>query len=215
MTREAPDGARPLLVAKIGGSLHASPDLARWIEALRRWPHRLTLVAGGGPFADAVRAAQARWGFGDADAHHLALLAMEQYGRMLCALAPELVPADTPETLRAARAAGRRAVWLPAAMALADPDIPRDWSMTSDALAAWLAGRLGARGLVLVKSAPLPRSGSRPLAALCAGGLVDSRLEGYARAAGVPVRLLGPDARAALPRVLAGEAGAGLEGAWS
>ena len=202
-------------VVKLGGSLAAGGALPAWLGAITAAAAPLVVVPGGGPFADAVRAAQARWGFGDADAHHLALLAMEQYGRMLCALAPELAPADTPETLQAARAAGRSAVWLPVTMALADPDIPRDWSVTSDALAAWLAGRLGARGLALVKSAPLPESGSRSLAALCAEGLVDPRLEGYARAAGVPVRLLGPDAREALPRVLAGEAGAGLEGAWS
>ena len=73
----------PLLVAKLGGSLHAAPELPVWIAALKNWPHRLTLVCGGGPFADAVRSAQPKMGFSDATGHAMALLAMEQYALAL------------------------------------------------------------------------------------------------------------------------------------
>ena len=41
---------------------------------------------------------------------------------------------------------GKVPVWLPSAMAIAAPDIPACWDVTSDSLAAWLAGKLGRRG---------------------------------------------------------------------
>ncbi|RKT47121.1 aspartate/glutamate/uridylate kinase [Thiocapsa rosea] len=189
-------------IAKLGGSLLAgSEPLRPWLAALSGRPD-LVLVPGGGPFADQVRAAQVRWGFDDATAHHLALLAMEQHGRMLCALQPGLAPAATPAALLGIASSGTTPVWMPVAMALADPTLPRDWDLTSDALAAWLGARLGAEALLLIKSAPLP-GGRVPLETLALQGLVDTRLPAYARAAGVPVYLLSSTDLEALPGLLA------------
>lgn len=85
-------------VVKLGGSLAASDRLPDWLRSLAGRSD-LVLVPGGGPFADQVRAMQARWGFDDATAHHLALLAMEQFGRMLCALLAGLASAATPQAM--------------------------------------------------------------------------------------------------------------------
>lgn len=160
-------------VVKLGGSLAHGDALTDWLDALLDCPP-LVLVPGGGPFADQVRVAQSRWGFDDATAHHLALLAMEQYGRMLCGLRPALVPAATAGALTTAVRAGTTAVWMPVGMALADPAIPRSWDMTSDSLAAWLAARLGATGLLLIKSARLDPDDT--LERLAATGVVDPLL---------------------------------------
>ena len=43
-------------------------------------------------------------------------------------------------------------VWLPSQMVLADDSIPKSWDVTSDSIAAWLAGKVGAQQLILVKS---------------------------------------------------------------
>jgi aspartokinase-like uncharacterized kinase len=51
-------------------------------------------------------------------------------------------------------------------------DLPASWDVTSDTLAAWLAGEIGADRLVLVKSARLPL-GPTPTAALARDGIVD------------------------------------------
>src|SRR3546814_1733087 len=96
--RRLPSGAvrkrrRPLWVVKLGGSLAGGPELTGWLDALAAGGGSIVLVPGGGPFADAVRTMQRRWSFGDATAHHLALLAMEQYGLMLAGLQPVLRPA--------------------------------------------------------------------------------------------------------------------------
>lgn len=165
--------AQNLWVVKIGGSVAGAPDLLRgWLAALAGGTGRVVLVPGGGPFADAVRDAQAGLGFDDGTAHHLALLAMEQYGRALCALAGGLVPAASLADLTARRLEGRIPVWMPVPLTLGAPDVPASWEVTSDSLSAWLAGRLRARRLVLIKSAPRPRDGL-PLREAVAGDLVD------------------------------------------
>jgi len=165
--------AQDLWVVKIGGSVAGAPNLLRgWLAALAGGAGRVVLVPGGGPFADAVRDAQAGLGFDDGTAHHLALLAMEQYGRALCALADGLVPAASLADLTARRLAGRIPVWMPVPLTLGAPEVPASWDVTSDSLSAWLAGRLRARRLVLVKSAPRPPDGL-PLGEAVAGNLVD------------------------------------------
>ena len=77
-------GASGPTVLKLGGSYAFSPFLKNWIDAVKDCAGCVVLVPGGGPFADAVRAAQPRMGFDDRAAHEMAVLAMDQYG---CALA--------------------------------------------------------------------------------------------------------------------------------
>ena len=140
-----------ITVVKIGGSQAGKTHLRGWVAALARCGGRAVVVPGGGPFADAVRTAQLKMGLGDAVAHHMALLAMEQYGRALASLAPELRVVGTIAEIRRTLRAGAVPVWAPAEMVLQTPEIPADWDVTSDSLAAWLAGELGARRLLLVK----------------------------------------------------------------
>src|SRR5262249_61715091 len=75
----------------------------------------------------------------------MALLAMEQYGRMLCGLQPGLAPAASLAAIERTRRAGSVPVWMPARLALSRPEIAATWDITSDSLAAWLAGALGGR----------------------------------------------------------------------
>ena len=43
--------------------------------------------------------------------------------------------------------------------------LPHSWDVTSDTIAAWIAGQLKAQSLVLLKSASLPPDATRDLAA--------------------------------------------------
>jgi aspartokinase-like uncharacterized kinase len=149
----------------------------------------LVLVPGGGPFADEVRAAQQRWGFDDAAAHHMALLGMEQYGRMLCSLKPGLRPAANSDEIVRALNEGVTPVWIPSSMVLDEPSITPGWDVTSDSLAAWLCGRLGADGLLLIKSVPPGglRAGVRELVER---GVVDAAFPHYAHRVSGAIRLL-------------------------
>ena len=64
-------------VVKIGGSLNTDPLLPEWLELLvQLGGGRVTLVCGGGAFANEVRRAQARWRFDDLAAHNMAVTSM-------------------------------------------------------------------------------------------------------------------------------------------
>ena len=165
-------------IVKLGGSLHDTPALRRWLRWLATAPGPTRIVVpGGGPFADTVRTLQPKLGFGELAAHRMAILAMQQYGLVLQALEPALSLAETDAELQAARAA----VWLPWLLAGREGAIEPSWDVTSDSLACWLAIRLAATDLLLVKSAPVP-AGARGADQLAASDLVDMAFAGFARA---------------------------------
>ena len=155
-------------VVKLGGSLHDAPELRGWLGWLATAAVPPVLVPGGGPFADAVRALQPELGYDDRAAHSMAILAMQQYGLHLHGLEPRLALAETEVELRA----GRPCLWLPWRLAGQTPELSAGWDLTSDSLALWLAIRLGAASLLLVKSAAVP-SGAATAATLAATGLID------------------------------------------
>ncbi|MBA2491969.1 MAG: amino acid kinase [Gammaproteobacteria bacterium] len=161
-------------VVKLGGSLFAGEFLPHWLAALaEHGAGRIAVVPGGGPFADQVRAAQGRWRFGDAAAHRMAMLGMAQYGMMLSDLQPGLVVAADEDAIRRAWRARQVPVWIPPGTTMRG--MRCDWSLTSDSLAAWLAARLRASHLLLVKSIRIDaiKVNSQELARR---GVVDSRL---------------------------------------
>jgi aspartokinase-like uncharacterized kinase len=180
---------KPLLV-KLGGSLARSPTLASWVQVIAtQGAGKVVLVPGGGPFADAVREAQDCAGFDDRTAHRMALLAMEQFGLMLCGFHPGLVPAGSSAGIRSALARRKVPVWMASTMALSDPSIPESWDVTSDSLAAWLANRLEASMLLLVKSVRIDEP--QPIVEeLAARGWVDPSFPQFVANARFQVRLL-------------------------
>ncbi|MGB4811120.1 MAG: uridylate kinase [Methylophilaceae bacterium] len=143
-------------VIKIGGSLLGSPELAKWLDTIVKFSDgKVIIVPGGGLFAGSVREAQQISNMDDATAHQLALLAMDQFGLMLAGMNQQLVTASTELEIAERGWQHRAIIWLPSKMALADESIPKNWQVTSDSLAAWLANKLGAEQLILVKSKPL------------------------------------------------------------
>lgn len=192
-----------LLVVKIGGSLAGAEELRAWLKVLENAPCEIVIVPGGGPFANAVRAAQAPMGFDDRAAHEMALLAMTQFGVALASFCRKAVVVAAPAEITATLAAGALPVWSPGKMALADSYIPASWNVTSDSLAAWLAGRIGAGRLLLVKQAH-PVSGNLP--DLAREELVDREFGGFLARSGAAGWIAGPaDLAPAAAKLTAGE----------
>jgi hypothetical protein len=154
-------------VVKVGGRLGHDEGVRgvclRLGELGRR--HRLLVVPGGGAFADAVRDCDTRFGLSDDAAHWMAILAMDQYGRLLGELIPGVRLIRSFEALDAPvgedgvgeaekdATAGDDAVsvLLPHDL-LRDADpLPHSWAVTSDAIAAWVAAAVRAPLLVLLK----------------------------------------------------------------
>jgi aspartokinase-like uncharacterized kinase len=148
--------AAPLVesVVKLGGGVLASAEvleavLAALHDAASSQP--LLIVPGGGPFADAVRDIDRRLGLSDAAAHWMAVLAMDQHAHLI---ADRLANAELVTEARGIAGAvdARRIPVLAPFRWLLDADpLPHSWDVTSDSIAAWVAGRVGARRLVLVK----------------------------------------------------------------
>ena len=122
-----------LTVVKVGGGIgdDALPGLCTALGELGR-RHPLLIVPGGAHFADAVRDADRRFGLSADAAHRMAILGMEQFGWLLS----ELIPVTR--------------VLLPAGLPL--DELPASWQVTSDSIAAWVADRVGAERLVLLKA---------------------------------------------------------------
>jgi 5-(aminomethyl)-3-furanmethanol phosphate kinase len=138
-----------LTVVKVGGGLgRGAGDAALRVlcatlgELGER--HPLLVVPGGAWFADAVRDADRRFGLPATTSHRMAVLGMEQFGWLLS----ELIPGAERSTEPHAQI-GRTTVLLPAALSL--EGLPVSWQVTSDSIAARVAGRAGAGRLVLVK----------------------------------------------------------------
>lgn len=140
-------------VLKVGGSLADSDclvPLCREIGELGR-RHRLLVVPGGGPFADTVRHAYRRWRLSETAAHKMAVLAMDQYGYLLCNLIPGAVPVTSLAAVEPVCRAGNAPVLIPSQLILSLDPLPHSWAVTSDSIAAWVATVVGAPRLILLK----------------------------------------------------------------
>jgi aspartokinase-like uncharacterized kinase len=170
-------------VVKLGGSLSREPALLPWLTFLATQGRgRVVVVPGGGEFADVARETQAHWALDDLAAHNMAVLGMAQTAVLLNGLQPALQivarSADLPHALRQ----GRAAVWLPLELLREQPDELTSWDVTADSLALWLARRLHAERLLVVKSCPV--AARHTLADLSAAGVLDRRFAQWAADAG-------------------------------
>jgi aspartokinase-like uncharacterized kinase len=201
-------GAPGVTVVKLGGSLIGATDLPAWLDAIAGCAGRAVVVPGGGPFADAVRAAQPRMGFDDRAAHHMAVLAMEQFGCALESLHERFGRAQSIAAIRRTLSGRRVPVWSPTRMVLAAPEIPASWDVTSDSQAAWLAGKLGAERVLLVKAVQLPHQ-PVSLEDLVSRGVVDAAFPWFLRESGASAAILGPSDPAMLAAAMDGAPGVG------
>ena len=141
-------------VIKLGGSLLAHPRHWRaTLDAIERGAagDHSVVVPGGGPFADAVRIADARLDFGDDAAHWMAIMAMDQHAHAITAALARAALVEELAGIVAASEGGRIPVLAPYRWLRAVDPLPHSWDVTSDSLAAWIAGQLGASELVLIK----------------------------------------------------------------
>jgi len=142
------------VVIKVGGALIHEPsaldDATRAIAAAAR-THRVLVVPGGGPFADAVRTADRDVGLGDDAAHWMAILAMDQYACVLAERMPGAKLIDGPDAAAATAPTSGLAVLAPYRWLRAADVLPHTWHATSDSVAAFVAGAVDAERLVMIK----------------------------------------------------------------
>lgn len=175
-------------VVKLGGSLLEASALPACLDAVERFGGHTLIVPGGGLFAEQVRIAQRLWRFDDVAAHRMAILAMRQMALLFNSLKPDFVLFDTLAELGGLP---RVAIWSPRPDELDDAGIAAGWDVTSDSLAAWLAGQANADALLLVKSAAIDTDAT--LAELQQQGIVDAAFNRFAAPLRCPITVINKD----------------------
>ena len=158
-------------VIKLGGSLESAKTLLHCLNRIEQhYQHqRVVIVVGGGIFAEQVRIAQQHWEFNDECAHAMALLAMQQMARLVKGLKADVELAHSVRAIQ--QSPSNIIVWSPDINELNNAGVPATWDITSDSLAAWLADRLSADKLLVIKSAAIDDTLS--LAQLAERGIID------------------------------------------
>ncbi|MEM3379091.1 MAG: delta 1-pyrroline-5-carboxylate synthetase [Candidatus Bathyarchaeia archaeon] len=140
-------------VIKVGGSLAENPArlkaLCIQLSELAR-KYAITVVPGGGRFADAVRDFDKRFALSSTLAHKMAILAMDQYGLALTQLIPNSVATYLLSEARQLAETCAVPIFLPSQLMFKKDPLENSWDVTSDSIAAYVASRLGAAKLLLV-----------------------------------------------------------------
>jgi aspartokinase-like uncharacterized kinase len=140
-------------VIKVGGSLAETPEVLldvcnKLSELAEKNP--ITVVPGGGRFADVVRDFDQRFSLLPEVSHQMAILGMDQFGLFLSAITPGSIAARKLDDVEKITAEGKVPVFLPFNMMLDEDPLENSWDVTSDSIAAYVAKRLGAAKLILV-----------------------------------------------------------------
>jgi aspartokinase-like uncharacterized kinase len=147
---------KPLTVVKVGGGLTAVPGALEQVCTLLGEVARdrvILVVPGGGPFADVVRDFDQRMGLPAQAAHWMAILAMDQYAHVLTSLIPGAVLVEEAGTIGEVLGKGRPVVLAPSRWMRSADVFPHSWDVTSDSIAAFVAGAVEAERLLLIKPA--------------------------------------------------------------
>lgn len=197
-------------IVKIGGSLITNPMLPSWLDLLAQCGGgRVTVVCGGGAFADEVRRAQAHWQFSDLSAHNMAVLAMAQTAYLMHGLNPALQLTRSKADIRRVLHRGLTALWLPFEMQRDQPDGQTNWEVTSDSIALDLARRLNAERLIVVKSCAIDPKLS--VSQLADAGVVDRRFASLTEGAAFPIDVVHHDELGRVRALLLGDARFAME----
>lgn len=133
-------------IVKLGGSLmDRAPEITATLAGSKK---NITVVPGGGEFADRIR----NMDLDDDTSHWMAVLAMEQYGFYLSSLGlPEkFEPKKTPGV----------SVLLPYSWIRKTDPLPHSWDVTSDTISAWVAHETGCPLIILKSTNGLSKDGN-------------------------------------------------------
>jgi aspartokinase-like uncharacterized kinase len=139
------------VMVKVGGSLCSPQLLPPLTAAVKVLAKRcsLAIIPGGGPFANMVRTWDSRMQLSDHACHWMAVAAMNQYGLLLESQGMGMAVDDVDMLFSTG---GDARILLPYRFLREVDNLPHTWGVTSDSIAAYLAGLFNADALILLKS---------------------------------------------------------------
>lgn len=140
-------------VIKIGGSLAEDPERLRTLctklsEFAKKYA--ITVVPGGGKFADVVRDFDKRFTLSSGSAHRMAILGMDQFGLLLSQIIPNSCATYLLNDAKQLSEIGVVPIFLPSRLMFKENPLENSWIVTSDSIAAYVASRLRAAKVLLV-----------------------------------------------------------------
>jgi aspartokinase-like uncharacterized kinase len=140
-------------VIKVGGSLAEDPERLRALchklsELAKKYA--LIVVPGGGKFADAVREYDRRFALSSNASHKMAILGMDQFGLLLSSIMPNSHVFRQLKNAKERSEAKAVPILLPSHLMFQEDPLVNSWDVTSDSIAAYVAGRVNAEKVVLV-----------------------------------------------------------------
>jgi aspartokinase-like uncharacterized kinase len=149
-----------ITVIKIGGGLTSLPSaldrVCASVSDIGR-DRRVLVVPGGGPFADLVREVDRIMQLSPETSHWMAILAMDQYAHLLVERIAGAVLVEEPGAIVEATKPAGVAVLAPSRWMRSADVLPHSWEVTSDSIAAFIAGALDADRLILIKPVAEPQ----------------------------------------------------------
>lgn len=142
-----------MIAVKIGGGLAVHPQKLRALCKMiseKSKKQKLVIVPGGGEFADTVRRFDERFAISRPVSHRMAILGMDQYGLLLSDLMPNSRPVYSFEDVEKVSGESKLPVFLPSQLMLNKDPLENSWAVTSDSIAAYIAGELGIGKVLLV-----------------------------------------------------------------
>jgi len=140
-------------VIKIGGSIAEDPERLRALctklsEFAKKYA--ITVVPGGGKFADVVRDFDKRFTLSSGIAHRMAILGMDQFGLILSQIIPNSCATYLLNDAKQLSEIGVVPIFLPSRLMFKENPLENSWIVTSDSIAAYVASRLRAAKVLLV-----------------------------------------------------------------
>ena len=175
---------------KLGGSWLTNPNLKALLIAIKKFKKvPITLVVGGGMFADSIRNAQKHVNFDDKFANSLALKSTEQYASIINKIAPYIYLTSKLSLLRSEK---NIKIWLPSKYLSKEKKCKKKWESTSDSIACWLCSKIKSDGVIFIKSLSFENKKSLKLIDLQKKGIIDRNILSYVRKK-TCLKIVGPE----------------------
>jgi aspartokinase-like uncharacterized kinase len=163
---------------KVGGSLCEPKLLAPLAVAIGELAKTcsVTVIPGGGPFANLVRHWDRRLSLSDSASHWMAVAAMNQYGLLLESQGMGTA-VDDPAMLFSPSDVAR--IFLPYRFLRDTDPLPHTWSVTSDSIAAYLASLFSVDRLILLKPTDSAPASPCPASLASSSEIMDRYFDRY------------------------------------
>ena len=188
-------------IVKLGGSLINTSELKHWLSLANDYHEQICIIPGGGPFADSIRELQKQYLFDDKTAHNMALTAMEQFAWYCQSLQENLIFCRSLDEVTQQLYTPGLCCFLPGQFLHELELDEKNWTLTSDSIAALFAIQSQADGLILVKSISHINQ-ANSIEVLCNSSVLDTAFEKISQQFSGSIHCLGRHDTEIFPQLL-------------